>query len=275
MKIGICSYSFHRLLEAGQHDMFKYITDCKDLGATQLEPWNIHLAPLADESWKATADPANVRLSSEEEAYLDRVIRAAKDVGLPFGCLAVDGAHVYLPTPEERRANRAYAYKWLEVADRLNASQVRIDSGGTAELPDEMFEIIVEGYNDLIARGRDKGIEIIVENHWGPTNVPENVVKIIEAVDGLGLLFDTNNWAKGMREKGWQLCAKYARATHVKTFTFDEDGNEPSVDIPRVMRMLMDAGYDGCWSIESCPKELDEYEGARKAIALMRRVVGE
>jgi sugar phosphate isomerase/epimerase len=277
MEIGICSYSFHRLLEAREQDMFKYITDCKVLGATQLDPWNAHLALIqaSAEAWKAQADPENVQLSAEEETYLAQVKSAADDAGLPFGCIAVDGAHIYEPTLEARRANRAYAYKWLEIADRLDAPQLRIDAGGTADLPDDMFQIIVKGYNDLLPRARDRGIELVVENHWGSTNVPENVTRIIEAVDGLGLLFDTNNWAEGMQEEGWQTCAKYARACHIKTFSFDEDGNEPSVDIPRVMHILMDAGYDGCWGIESCPKELDEYEGARKTIALMRRVVGE
>ncbi|MCP4540388.1 MAG: TIM barrel protein [Chloroflexi bacterium] len=277
MKIGICSYSFHRLLEAGKQDMFKYITDCKELGMTQLDPWHMHLAPLADseEAWKAQADPENVCLSAEEQEYLDRVKRAADDVGLPFGCIAVDGAHIYEPDLKDRKANRAFAYKWLLAAERLGARQVRLDAGGPAELTDDMFQIIMEGYDDLIARGRDKGIEIIMENHWGSTNVPANVVKIIEAADGLGLLFDTHNWGPGLMEEGWQTCAKYAKAVHIKTFAFDQDGNETSGDMPRVMRLLIDAGYDDCWGIESCPKDGDEYQGARQTVALIKRVLGE
>lgn len=276
MKLGICSYSFHRLLETGKQDMFRYITDCKELGMTQLDPWHEHLAPLAhsEEAWKANADPENVHLSAEEEAYLAGVKRAAEDAGLPFGCVAVDGAHIYEPTLERRNANRAFAYRWLEVADRLGARQVRIDAGGTAELPDDMFQIIIAGYDDLIAHGRDKGIEILMENHWGSTNIPENAVKILEAADGLGLLFDTNNWGPDLQEQGWQMCARYARAVHLKTFAFDEDGNESSTDIPRVMRILMDAGYDDCWGIESCPRDGDEYAGARKTVALIKRVLG-
>src|SRR5438445_13668478 len=40
LEIGICSYSFHRLLSAGKQDMFAYIQDCKKLGCTQLDPCN-------------------------------------------------------------------------------------------------------------------------------------------------------------------------------------------------------------------------------------------
>jgi len=215
-----------------------------------------------------------VQLSPQDEAYLDRVKGAAREVGLPFGCIAVDGAHIFEPSPEARRANRAAAYGWLEAAARLGARQVRIDAGGPEEMPIDVFQIIVEGYRDLVARGRDKGIAILIENHWGPSQIPENAIKILEAVDGLGLLFDTNNWAVGMREKGWRMCARYAKATHVKTFSFDDDGYEPSADIPQAMRLLLDAGYDGPWGIESCPRNGDEYEGVRKTIALIRRVLG-
>lgn len=277
MELGICSYSFHRLLAAGKQDIFKYIADCKELGTTQLDPWDEHLAPLkeSEKSWRDNPEPQNIRLSSQDEAYLDQVRDAAQQAGLPFGCIAVDGAHIYVPILKARRANRAAACGWLEVAARLGARQVRIDAGGPEEMPVGVFQIIVEGYRDLVARGRDKQVEILMENHWGPSPIPENAVKILEAVDGLGLLFDTNNWAPGTKEKGWRMCARYARATHIKTFSFNEAGYEPSVDIPKVMQILIDAGYDGCWGIESCPRNGDEYEGVRKTIALIKRVLGE
>ena len=277
MKLSIASYSFHRTLAAGNHDMFKYITDCKELGATQLEPWNGHLTPLKDaiKIWKAGADPDDIRFTQEEESYLDRVGRAAAAVGLPFGCLAVDGAHIYESAPAARRANRAAAHKWLEVAGKLAATQLRIDAGGPEDMPDDIFEIIVSGYQDLVARGRDRSVEIVIENHWGPSKVPENVIKILEAVDGLGLLFDTNNWAVGRQEEAWEMCAPYARAVHIKPFSFDGDGNDPSVDLAKAINTLVDAGYEGCWGVESAPTDGDEYGAIRKTFALIRRVLSE
>ena len=53
----------------------------------------------------------------------------------------------------------------------------------------------------------------------------------------------------------------------------DEKGDEPSVDIPAAIATLVESGYKGCWGIESCPKDGDEYEGARKTIALIRRTL--
>ncbi len=275
MEIGICSYSFHRLLADGKQDIFQYIIDCKTLGATQLDPWNSHLAPLkaGDADIQPGVDPESIRLSSEELDYLDQIKQAAAEVDLPFGCLAVDGAHIYEPTPEARRANRARAYKWLAVAERLGAKQLRIDSGGPEEMAEDVFDIIVAGFEDLTARCRAKGIELIMENHWGASCVPENVIKILEAVEELGLLFDTNNWADGRQQAGWRMCVPYAAYVHIKTFSFDAQGNDPSVDIPAVINLLLDAGYNGSWGVESVPQDGNEMAAAQKTIALIKRVV--
>jgi sugar phosphate isomerase/epimerase len=276
MELSLCSYSFHHLLEVGKHDVFQYISDCHDLGCTQLDLWNGHLPSLLDDEARASSSftPEYTQLSVAELDYLARIKAASDRAGLPFGCLAVDGAHIYESSPEARQANQIKAYRWLNIAEQLSAQQIRIDSGGPPEMPDEVFEVIVTGYNDLIPRAGEKGIELLMENHWGASRMPENVARIMEAVPGLGLLFDTGNWPEEMRETGWAQCARYARATHLKTFAFDTEGDETTVDIPRAMRTLQEAGYQGSWGIESVPRQGDEYEAAKKSIALVRRVLG-
>ena len=275
MQLSICSFSFHRLLAQGKQDIFRYISDCKDLGCTQLDPWNAHLAQLEERDAHTLTgqSPEAAELVAQDEKYLQSVKAAGEEAGLPFGCIAVDGAHIYDDKPEWRQKFRDKAYRWIEVSRFLGAKQIRIDAGGQHEMTGEMFDIIVEGYHDLVARGREASLEIVMENHWGASQVPENVVRILDAVPGLGLLFDTNNWAPGMQERGWELCARYARITHVKTFSFDEKGNDPSVDLHRAIELLKESGYSGCWGIESCPTDGDEYAGARQTIELVRREV--
>jgi sugar phosphate isomerase/epimerase len=275
MELSICSYSFHRLLEAGQQDVFQYIRDCRALGCTQLDLWNGHVPSLLDDEARSPSSftPEYAQLSAAEVDYLARIKATADDAGLPFGCLAVDGAHIYEVSPEARRAQQIKAQRWLNIAEQLSTQQIRIDSGGPPEMPDDVLEIIITGYNDLIPRARDKGMEVVIENHWGASRIPENVVRILEAVPGLGLLFDTGNWPNELRETGWTRCSRYARATHLKTFAFDADGNETTVDIPRAMHILQEAGYQGSWGIESVPREGDEMEAARKSVALVRRVL--
>ena len=276
MELSLCSYSFHRLLEAGQHDVFQYISDCHALGCTQLDLWNGHLPSLLDDEARSpeTFTPEYAQLSPDEMDYLAQIKAAAEAAGLPFGCLAVDGAHIYETSPEARQAQQIKAYRWLNIAEQLSTEQIRIDTGGPSEMTEEVLEVIVAGYNDLIPRAGEKGMKVVMENHWGASRIPENVVRIMEAVPELGLLFDTGNWPEGMRETGWTRCARYARATHLKTFAFDDEGNETTVDIPRAMHILQEAGYLGSWGIESVPRQEDEFETAKKSIALVHRVLG-
>ena len=276
MELSLCSYSFHHLLEAGKHDVFQYISDCHALGCTQLDLWNGHLPSLLDDKALSPSSftPEYAQLSPAEMDFLAKIKAAAEEAGLPFGCLAVDGAHIYEDSPETRQSNQIKAHRWLNIAEQLSAQQIRIDSGGPAEMSDEVLDIIVTGYNNLIPRAGEKGIEVVIENHWGASRIPENVVRMLEAVPELGLLFDTGNWPEDMRETGWTQCARYARATHIKTYAFDAEGNETTVDIPRAMRILQEAGYQGSWGIESVPRQGDEYEAAQKSIALVRRVLG-
>jgi sugar phosphate isomerase/epimerase len=276
MKFSAASWSFHRLLEAGKQDMFRYIEDCKSLGMTQLDPWNGHLEPLVEEDRHLKQhDPEMTDISAESKHYIGQVKAKAEEIGLPFGGLAVDGPHIYWETEEERRASRFSAYRWLLIGNMLGVGQMRIDAGGPEDMPDHVFEIIVEGYQNLLRRAGDYGIELVIENHWGPSQHPANLAKILAAVDGLGLLFDTNNWAEGTREAAWKQFAPKARSVHIKAFEFDEQGNDPTVDLAKAIKLLVMAGYDDAWGIESVPRDGDEYNGVKKTKALIERVLRE
>ena len=258
MQYSVCSYSFHRTFDAGEMDIFDYINWCKEHGFTQLDPWMKHLQE-----------------GFEDDAYLDRVKKAADDAGLPFGCVAIDGAHIYEPTAIARAENRQRAYRWIDVAERLGATQVRIDAGGRDESLAEIWDIVIEGYNDLVPRASAKGIEVLIENHWGPTKDPEAMYKLLDAVDGLGLLFDSANWPEGTHDQAWRMYPPYAGLTHIKAFSFDENGNEPDWDLPLFINLLREDGYQGCWGIEGESRGANEEMIVLKALALINRVMEE
>jgi sugar phosphate isomerase/epimerase len=276
MEIGICSFSFHRLLASGDSDVFGYIDLCRKLGCTQLDPWSAHLSPPAEgqDVLKAGKNPrqSHQLLGDVDDAFIDRIATHARRAGFPFGTIAVDGAHIYEASSETRRDHRQRAHRWLNAAAKLGARQVRIDAGGPPEMPDDVFEIITQGYRDLIAKGRALGIEILIENHWGPSLIPTHLIRILKSAPGLGLLYDTRNFDANSREEGRRRCAPFARATHVKTKRWDTDGNEVDEDIPGVLQILKDAGYRGVWGIESVPEDGDEIGGARRTMELLRKL---
>lgn len=250
--------------------MVGYIRDCKTLGVTHLEPWNGHFAAPGTE-------PGQPPLLDNPRGleYLQTIKEVAASATLPFGCIAVDGAHIYEADETQRLANKLRASQWLEVAAYLGAAQLRIDAGYRGEVwPDDVFNLIVKGYQELIAEARAKGLEVVIENHWGPSQYPEQLEKLLKAVPELGLLFDTNNWAKGTQQQGWRLCP-YAKAVHIKTFSFNEAGEDPSVNLREAITLLYENNYSGVWGVESVPEDGDEMGAAQKTLALIRRVLSD
>lgn len=276
MNYSICSYSFHRSLEEAKHDIYQYIRDCEDFRCSQLDPWSAHLPELlatdsAIREGRAGSKPST--LSDQERGYLEEVRRAQELSGIPFGCIAVDGAHVYEDDEELRVRNRAVALRWIMTAAILGASQVRIDAGCRGELTDDVMDAIARGYSDLVKEAGSLGVEVLTENHWGATREPENMLRILDSVSGLGLLFDTRNLPEDRYDEGCRMLAPRARAVHIKT-VFDPESWEDELS-SRAIECLKRAGYSGCWGIESVSDCLDEYEGVRRSIALLREHVGE
>jgi len=281
MKCSICSFSFHRLFGRGEQDIFQYIRDCKDLGCTHLQPWCAHFARNVslEQVMEVGKNPGNPEApqwlnAPKDTAYLRDIRSAAEDMGLAFELIAVDRAAVYQETETARKMAQRRAMEWVDAAAELGAIGIRVDSGGPLEMSDKVFGVIRDGYNALIDYSRNVGVDIYVENHWGACRVPENINRFLTEITGLKYLFDTNNWPKGRQHDGWNSCAKYAQATHVKTFAFDEKGNESSVDLRVPIRLLIENGFDGVWGVESCPRDGREIEAARMTIQLIKQTIG-
>jgi len=273
IKLGICSFAFHRTVAAKAMDLATMFRTCRDLGCTQLDPWNAHLLEPDSgvDSLHAGRNPNDARLGVPSPEQVERIAALGASVGLPFGCIAVDGAHVFSTDAAEVRLHRERALRWIDIAARLGATSVRIDAGGPETLDDATLAIIARGYREIIDRARPAGIEVLVENHWGPTVIPANVERLLEAVDGLGLLFDTNNWKPGLQAEGWKRCARFARLVHVKTFALDPAGNETTVDLAPAFAALRAARFAGTWCVESVPADGDEVTAARRTLELIRR----
>jgi len=276
MKFSICSYSFHRQLAAGTQDIFKYIKDCQSLGCSALDPWMAHLAPIqsACAAFRTKENPlaADSFLTSDEIRYLSEVRRAAELANLPIESVAVDGGHVIGNDAAETNANRAIAYRWLDAAAILGAKYVRLDCGlrTQSDFSDADLTTLQSGYKLLISRARPRGITIVIENHMGPSKYAAPLKKLLDNVPGLGLLWDSHNWAPGERTKGRELLAPHATTTHIKAFQYDPTGNDPTEDLPHAIHCLKSNHYQNTWGIESTPKELDEYEAAHKLLSSPR-----
>ena len=244
MNISIASYAFHGLLREGQIDVFGYLESCRyryGLGA---------------------ADIWNGMLDSTDEAYLLKVKDALDERELVLVNLCVDGAHIWEDDPDVREKHHQNALAHLSAAELLGAETVRIDAGVRADtFTDEQFEWIIKRYKEYAQRAHDNGYKVGPENHWGAEVVPENMVRICEAVDhpafGVLLHFRGN--------EGDALMAPWTMHTHIAW-------NITEGNLIESMTTLRDVGYDGYWGVEHHTGK-NEYTEVAVQVARVRDVL--
>ncbi|MCL3777458.1 MULTISPECIES: TIM barrel protein [unclassified Actinomyces] len=135
--------------------------------------------------------------------------------------------------------------------------------------------------------------------------VPERLIPVMDVLwRGEGTTFERyGRWAAFAAEQGvpraaidgtlmtftmfgrqdvedWREIADQIVHVHGKCYGFDENGEEPSMDIPAILGILRDTGYDGFISTEweghsfLGPGEADGFEQVAKQRALIRRTLG-
>lgn len=250
MKITIASFSFHGLLQRGMIDVFGYLETVK---------YRYHLD---------AADIWNGMIASYDDDYLYKVREALDERQLVLANLCVDGAHVWEPDPEQREANYRRALDNLRAAEILGAKTVRIDMGGQdLEMTDEQFDYTVRRYREYAERAYDNGYKIGPENHWGCSRVPDNIIRLVEAVDhpAFGILLHFENWDVE-KDVGDAKVAQYAFHTHMAAWV------EPRYE--EKIRTLQEAGYDGYWGVEHHSGK-NEYAQVAWQLGSVRRILAE
>ena len=222
MRISIASYAFHGLLREARIDLFGYLESCRyRYGLRSADIWNGMLV-------------------TTEPDYLSKVKAALNERELELANLCVDGANIWEDDPDVREQHYQNALAHLGAAETLGARTVRIDAGVRADtFTDEQFDWIVKRYQECARRAYDNGYKVGPENHWGAEVIPENMVRICEAVDhpafGVLLHFRDNDGDAAM--------APWAMHTHLSW-----DITEGS--LAESMALLRDAGYQGYWGVE-------------------------
>ena len=244
MKIAIASYAFHGLLQRGQIDVFGYLEACR---------YRYDLR---------TADIWNGMLPRLDEDALALVKEALEQREMTLENLCVDGAHVWDDDPAVREANHQNALAALRAAAFLGAKTIRIDAGGQGEtFTNEQFDLIVTRFREYAQFAHDHGFKFGPENHWGPEVVPENMLRICQAVDhpAFGVLLHFRGNA------GDALMAPWAMHTHI---SWDICEN----CLPESLEPLRARQYAGAYSVEH-HSGANEYANVAVQLARVRALL--
>lgn len=215
--------------------------------------------------------------ASRDAAYLASLRERADHEGVAIVGIAVDREGDLAATePAERGEAVRNHIPWLDTATALGCRLVRANLGGR-DTSDEEAALRggIESFQALARAGEDRGVIVVIENHWALTEDPEKMVRVFEAVDSpaLGALVDFGNFPPEGRYEALERIAPYAKSVHAKFHDFTPEGEHTGIDIARCVNILRTAGYAGWWGIEFEGKG-DERNGIRHSKRTLQEALG-
>ena len=261
-KISLAQWSLHRTLFNGDLDPLNFApTAKKDFDIDAVEYVNQFFMDRAT-----------------DQAYLQKMKQRAEDMGVQSLLIMCDGEGA-LGDPDEKKRRQAVEnhHKWVDAAKTLGCHSIRVNAEtnevGSAQ---EQRQRAADGLRRLTEYAAERNVNVLVENHGGLSSNAEWLAGVMKEVDHdhCGTLPDFGNWQ--IRDdtsydpyEGVQRLMPYAKAVSAKTYAFDEQGQETSLDYNKLMRLVLDAGYRGHVGIEYEGDALSEREGIRASKQLL------
>jgi sugar phosphate isomerase/epimerase len=264
-KLSLAQWSLHKTFNNQGVDPFKFAEMSKEMGFEGLEYVN------------------HIYAKQIEALGFDTVIDSLQTLSNKHGMenvlIMVDGEGD-LADPNETVRNAAVENhkKWIDAAAKLGAHAIRVNTFGTND-PALWVPAVVDGLTKLSKYAATKNINVLCENHgWLSSDIPV-LMEAIKKVNmsNCGTLPDFGNWCTKRKDINakWGACAeeypdKYegikmmlteAKAVSAKAYDFDENGDETTLDFPRIIGMVKEAGYTGYIGVEYEGTRMPEKEG--------------
>ena len=260
-KISLAEWSLHKALFARE------ITNL-DFPGIAAKKYGIHAVEYVNQFFKDKAKDAT---------YLKELQKRAKDNGVVNVLIMIDGEGELAGTDDaERKKAVENHYPWVEAAKFLGCHSIRVNAAGKGTA-DEVRAAAVDGLGRLSEFAAKMDMNIIVENHGGFSSDASWLTSVMKEVNSknLGTLPDFGNFYDYDRYKGTAEMMPFARGVSAKSFDFDSDGAEKTIDFRRMLRIVKDAGYRGYVGIEYEGGSLSEDEGIRATKRLLEKVGAE
>ena len=288
-KISLAQWSLHRshfAVDPSEFGWSKFVEtllsdDYRSLvTGSEIDP--LHFAKVAREFEIDAIEYVNTFFfdRARDEKYLEKMKKIADGEGVKGLVIMCDfEGNLGDPDAMQRAAAVEKHQKWVEAAKFLGCHSVRVNAHSDASLPaDQQQKLAAEGLRSLCEFADQHDINVLVENHGGLSSDAGWLVGVMERVDHprVGTLPDFGNFKiseerEYNRYQGVRELMPYAKAVSAKSYDFDEDGNETSIDFARMMKLVLAADYRGYVGIEYEGARLSEKEGIKATRDLLLR----
>lgn len=263
-KLSLAQWSLHKFVIEEQGDPFQFASMAKNMGFEGLEYVSgLYTKPIETLGFDKTID------SLKTMSQLS---------GMSNVLIMIDGEGD-LADPDEVKRNKAVENhkKWVDAAQKLGCHSIRVNTFGTND-PEIWKVTVVDGLKKLSEYAATKNINVLCENHgWLSSDAP----KLMDAIHlvnmpNCGTLPDFGNWCIKRKDgaqwgecleeypdkyQGIEMLLQAAKAVSAKSYDFDENGNETTLDYPRILQLVKDSGYTNFIGVEYEGNRLSENEG--------------
>ena len=208
--------------------------------------------------------------------YLNRLKLHAFSLGLDISGTAV-GNNFCLPPGAKRDEQIALVERWIDRAAELDAPVIRIFAGNVAKgtTEEQAVSWAIEGINAVLPYAAKKGIVLALENHGGITSTPEQILKLVKAIDSpnFGVNLDTGNFHGADPYAEIAQLAPYAMNVQVKTeIKRSGSRSQGRGRPPRIVAILREARYSGYVVLEYEAAE-DPMKAIPRHIKTLRQLI--
>ena len=262
-KISLAEWSFNRTIRSGKMDNLDFPKIAK-------QEFDIDCIEYVNQFFMDKA---------KDKSYLKDLKSRCDDHDVHSGLIMCDNEGD-LGDPSKAKRTQAVEnhYKWVEAAKFLGCHSIRVNARSSGE-PKEQHKLAVDGLRRLSEFGAKHDMNVIVENHGGLSSNGEWLVGVIKDVGlkNCGTLPDFGNFKISDTEsydkyKGVAEMMPYAKGVSAKSHVFNDEGEEAEIDYHKMMKIVVDAGYDGYVGIEWEGETPGETEGVRLTKRLLERV---
>lgn len=289
-KISLAEWSINRPLFGGQLQHLDFAKIAKSVGIDAIEYVNQFFKD-----------------KSKDTAYLREMNARARGEGVTQVLIMCDGeGNLGDPDAAKRQTAVENHYNWVEAARFLGCHTVRVN-GYSSGTPDEQMKLVADGMRKLIEFADPHEINVVIENHGGLSSNARWLVQTIRMVNHprAGTLPDFGNFrikgpptprlrrdlaeapeakagpGRGNPDDTVESYDSYAgvaelmplaKGVSVKPQVWDFKGNSSDIDLLRMMKIVVDAGYRGHAGIEHGPdgRELEGVIELRQQLETVR-----
>ena len=211
--------------------------------------------------------------------YLRELKKRASDNGVRCGLIRVDGEGPLAHPDDDVREEAVKRHRmWLNAAAFLGCHSLRVNLDGEGSMRKQR-DAAAQALDALGNYAEALELRVLVENHGGNSSNPAWLAEVMRqtAHKRVGTLPDFGNFKDGDGEeydryKGVETLMPWACAVSAKSYDFDERGEEKTLDLHRLVKIVVDAGYHSWIGVEYEGERLSEPDGIRATQKLLLKV---